>query len=139
MKMRTIQPIMLVEDDMVDVKTVARALKEIKVENQLVVAGNGEKALEYLRNPVNKRPCIILLDLNMPRMSGNEFLEIVKSDDNLRCIPVVILTTSGDQEDRHQMFYHGAAGYMIKPVDYLQFVEVIRGIDLYWTLSEFAA
>lgn len=138
MNMKTTQPILLVEDDVVDAKTVRRALKDINVKNDLVVAGNGEKALEYLRDGGSQRPCIIMLDLNMPRMNGNEFLEIVKADEALRRIPVVVLTTSRDERDRRQTFDQGVAGYMIKPVEYPQFVEVVRGINLYWTLSELA-
>jgi len=135
--MRSRKPILLVEDDRVDVMTVRRALKEIKVTNRLDVAGNGEEALAHLRDPHNESPCLILLDLNMPRMNGIEFLRVAKQDEALKKIPVVVLTTSRDEQDRLDSFDLGVAGYMIKPVDYAQFVEVIKTIDLYWTLSEF--
>ena len=79
---------------------------------------------------------VILLDLNMPKMNGIEFLRVAKSDEALKRIPVIVLTTSKDEQDRVNTFDLGVAGYMIKPVDYLQFVEVVRAIDLYWTLSE---
>lgn len=130
------KPILLVEDDRVDVMTVNRALKEIKVANPVVNLENGEEALKYLRDPGNVKPCIILLDLNMPIMNGIEFLEVVKHDSLLRRIPVVVLTTSGEQQDKINSFDLGVAGYMAKPVDYRQFVEVMRTIDAYWTISE---
>ena len=130
------KPILLVEDDKVDVMTVNRALKEIKVTNPVVNLENGEEALKYLRDPGNVKPCIILLDLNMPIMNGIEFLEVVKHDALLRRIPVVVLTTSGEQQDKVNSFDLGVAGYMAKPVDYRQFVEVMRTIDAYWTISE---
>lgn len=97
---------------------------------------NGEEALDYLRGPGKDRPCIILLDLNMPIMSGIEFLRIIKADHHLKRIPVIVLTTSEEQRDVIGSFDLGVAGYMRKPVDYQQFVETMRAIDLYWTLSE---
>jgi len=134
--MRNKKPILLVEDDRVDAMTVKRALKEIHMTNPLQICGNGEEALRFLREHPADRPCIILLDLNMPRMNGVEFLKIVKQDQSLRRIPVVVLTTSKEQQDRVDSFSYSVAGYMVKPVDYIQFVEVIRTIELYWTLSE---
>lgn len=130
------RPILLVEDDKVDAMTVKRALREIHLSNNLVHVGNGEEALAYLRDDSKSRPCIILLDLNMPRMNGIEFLNVDKRDVNLRKIPVIVLTTSKDERDRVESFNLGVAGYMVKPVDYHQFVEVIRTINVYWTLSE---
>jgi CheY-like chemotaxis protein len=130
------KPILLVEDDQVDVMTVVRALKEIDVGNPVVCVENGEAALTYLRDPDRERPCIILLDLNMPIMNGIEFLQAAKRDGALRSIPVVVLTTSAEQQDKASSFDCGVAGYMAKPVDYRRFVEVVRSIDLYWTISE---
>ena len=133
----TNKPILLVEDDQVDTMTVMRALKEIHVTNPLVHLENGEDAVNYLRDPQKEKPCIILLDLNMPIMNGIEFLQVVKNDDSeVRCIPVVVLTTSEEQQDKVNSFNLGVAGYMAKPVDYRQFVEVMRSIDAYWTISE---
>jgi CheY-like chemotaxis protein len=126
----------LVEDDLVDRMTVERALREIHVANTLEMVSDGQEALDFLRDAAREKPGIILLDLNMPRMNGIEFLEAVKHDDVLKRIPVVVLTTSKDERDRVDSFNLGVAGYMIKPVDYMQFVEVVRAIDLYWTLSE---
>ena len=134
--MRNSKPILLVEDDQVDAMTVKRALKELKITNLLDVEPNGEEALKFLRNPENVKPGIILLDLNMPKMNGIEFLQIAKKDDLLKMIPVVVLTTSEADQDKVDSFNLGVAGYMIKPVDYRKFVEVMKTIDLYWTLSE---
>jgi len=134
--MRGTEPILLVEDDQVDAMTVKRALREIKVTNRLDIVGDGEEALAFLGDPENERPCIILLDLNMPRMNGIEFLTVAKQDEALKRIPVVVLTASGEEQDKVNSFDLGVVGYMIKPVDYQQFVEVMRTIDLYWTLSE---
>lgn len=134
--MKAQQPILLVEDDRVDVMTIRRAMREIHLTNPIFVAGNGEEALAYLRDPARERPGIILLDLNMPKMNGIEFLEVAKGDPALRSIPVVVLTTSHQEQDKLQSYNFGVAGYMLKPVDYRQFVEVIRTINLYWTLSQ---
>jgi CheY-like chemotaxis protein len=134
--MKSKKPILVVEDDRVDAMTVKRSLKELNITNHVEIAGNGEEALAYLRNPQQEKPCIILLDLNMPRMSGMEFLRIIKHDQAFKRIPVVVLTTSRDEQDKIESFDLGVAGYMIKPVDYWQFVEVVKTINLYWTLSE---
>ncbi len=130
------RPILLVEDDQVDVMTIMRALKEIRVANTVVNMENGEDALAYLRDPETKNPCLILLDLNMPIMNGIEFLERVKQDPELRRFPVIVLTTSEEQQDKINSFNFSVAGYMAKPVDYRKFVDMMRSIDLYWTISE---
>lgn len=130
------RPILLVEDDQVDVMTILRALKEIHVVNPVVNVENGEAALAHLRDPAAERPCIILLDLNMPIMNGTEFLHQVKQDAQLKRIPVIVLTTSEEEKDKLDSFNLGVAGYMAKPVDYRRFVEMMRSIDLYWTISE---
>ena len=135
-QMRGNKPVLLVEDDKVDVMTVKRAFKTLHITNKLGIAGNGEEALSYLRNPENVEPCVILLDLNMPRMNGIEFLKIAKQDDYLRAIPVVVLTTSKEEQDKVDSFRFGVSGYIVKPVNYQKFVEAIKAIDIYWTLSE---
>jgi CheY-like chemotaxis protein len=131
-------PILLVEDDQVDAMTVKRALKEIHVTNPMVQAQHGEAALDYLGDTSKPRPCLILLDLNMPIMNGIEFLQVIKQHPEWRRIPVVVLTTSHEEEDKIASFDLSVAGYMAKPVDYQKFVEAIRTIDAYWTLSEVA-
>ncbi|HJV60592.1 MAG TPA: response regulator [Albitalea sp.] len=131
-------PILLVEDDQVDAMTVRRALKEIRVTNPLVQADNGEAAIKHLGDASQERPCLILLDLNMPIMNGIEFLQVVKAHAEWRRIPVVVLTTSQEEQDKIASFDLSVAGYMAKPVDYRKFVEAMRTIDAYWTLSEAA-
>ncbi len=134
--MRGNKPLLLVEDDEVDVLTVRRALRDLRVSNELLVAGNGEEALAVLEDPEVQRPALILLDLNMPRMNGLEFLRAARQRDILSNIPVVVLTTSRQDQDIFDGFNLAVAGYMIKPVDYRKFVEIMQAIDLYWTLSE---
>jgi len=126
---------MLVDDDDVDSIIVQRALNEIKVSNELIRKVDGEDALTHLRDENNPKPCVILLDLNMPRINGFEFLKIAKADENLKRIPVVVLTTSDVDQNIVDSFNLGVAGYIVKPVDYKQFVEAMRTVDMYWTLS----
>ena len=130
------RPLLLVEDDNVDAMTVKRAMDDVGVGESLVHLGNGEEALDYLRSEVNEKPCLILLDLDMPRMNGIEFLEEAKRDPSLRKIPVVLLTTSEQDCDIIKSFKNSVAGYMVKPIDYEQFVETVRAISEYWALSE---
>lgn len=129
------RPILLVEDDVVDVMTIRRALKELRVTNRVDHAEHGEAALAHLDGS-GERPCIILLDLNMPVMNGLEFLQAIKQDSRYRALPVIMLTTSEEHKDKLRSFDLGVAGYMAKPVDYRQFVEMMRSINLYWTISE---
>jgi len=133
---RSNKPVMLVEDDQVDVMTVRRAFKDLKITNQLITATNGEEALKILRNGISDFPCIILLDINMPKMNGHEFLSAIKKDDRLKMIPVIMLTTSAEEKDRAAGFSQNLAGYMIKPVDYNDFVELLRTINSYWAFSQ---
>ncbi|MCP4456099.1 MAG: response regulator [Planctomycetes bacterium] len=134
--MRNTKPVLLVEDDSIDAMTVRRAFKDLKLSNPLVHRINGEEALAYLGQSDSEMPCVILLDLNMPRMNGNEFLKGVKQDDRLKSIPVIVLTTSNEECDVVESYRMCVAGYIVKPVDYKKFVEAIRTINLYWTLSE---
>jgi CheY-like chemotaxis protein len=133
--MQNTRPVLLVEDDSVDAMTIKRSLQDLESKTMLVRSTNGEEALEYLRNPDNEMPCIILLDLNMPKMNGIEFLKIVKTDNRLKKIPVIVLTTSKEDSDIIESFELSVAGYMIKPVDYRQFVEAMRTLHSYWILS----
>lgn len=130
--------ILLVEDDKVDQMTIKRCLKEIGSNDALKITNNGEEALEYLKNEANERPEFILLDINMPRMNGIEFLKVAKSDESLCKIPVIVLTTSTEDKDRIETFSLSVAGYMIKPVEYSDFVETIRLVAQYWGRSETA-
>jgi len=128
--------ISLVEDDSIDVMKVTRAFKELQITSPLAHSINGKEALEHLRSESNKKPCIILLDLNMPKMNGIEFLKVVKADDEVKKIPVVVLTTSEEEQDVVESFNLGVAGYIVKPIDYKKFVDAIRVIHMYWTTSE---
>ena len=130
------KPILLIEDDQIDAMTVRRALKELHVTNPVTHVEDGEAALAYLHHAGKDRPCLILLDLNMPVMGGIEFLHAAKGEADLKRIPVVVLTTSEEQRDKVESFDLGVAGYIRKPVDYKQFVEIMRTIDAYWTVSE---
>jgi CheY-like chemotaxis protein len=134
--MKNSKPILLIEDDSIDVMKVKRALKDRNASNPLVNLENGEKALEYLDCKSTGKPCLVLLDLNMPGIDGFEFLRRVKNDQRLKKIPVVVLTSSQDEVDVVRSFDLGAAGYIVKPADYDKFVETLEIIDNYWTLNE---
>jgi CheY-like chemotaxis protein len=134
-RMKLNQAVLLVEDDVVDQMNVKQAFRDVKILNKLNIAVNGLEALNFLRTG-SELPCLILLDLNMPKMNGIEFLQELRKDEKIGALPVVVLTTSREDRDRVESFKLNVAGYMIKPVDYQQFVNVIRTIDLYWTLSE---
>lgn len=131
-----IKPILLVEDDQVDVMTVKRSLKQLHVLNPLVVTHNGEEALEYLNANDSELPCFILLDINMPKMNGLEFLKRIKKQIGLHDIPVIMLTSSLEQQDVDRSFELGISGYILKPVEYEQFVESIGILNAYWTVGE---
>ena len=134
--------ILLVEDDDLDVMNVQRAFKKNNILNPLFVAGNGLEALEMLRGVGGSAPTvpqerrIILLDLNMPRMNGIEFLRELRGDPALRLIPVVVLTTSDEDRDKVEASQLNVAGYIVKPVTLAHFIETMATLNKYWTLSE---
>jgi CheY-like chemotaxis protein len=136
--------ILLVEDDEVDVMTVQRAFKKGQIDSPLYFAGNGLEALEILRAspglpssmPPERR--LILLDLNMPKMNGIEFLHQLRADPILKHIPVVVLTTSNEERDRVQAYDLNVAGYMLKPVTFGTFVELMVMLNKYWAHCEMA-
>ena len=130
-----LKPVLLVEDDTVDAMTVKRALKELKVKNELIHTTDGKKALEYLRAPGNAMPCVILLDLNMPEMNGIEFLQAMKADSKLKEIPVVMLAASSEEKNIVETFHLGVAGYIFKPVDAKKLDE-FKPMKLYWTVEQ---
>lgn len=127
--------ILLLEDDIVDVMTIKRAIKQLAISNELIVRENGEEGIAFLENS-DDLPGIIFLDINMPKMNGIEFLEHIKQNKEWAQIPIVVLTTSKDQQDKLATFGHGISGYMVKPVDYPQFKDMIAIIKDYWNLSE---
>ena len=128
--------ILLVEDDDVDIMTIKRAFKDLKIINPLDVAKNGEEGISFLKDANTVKPGMILLDLNMPQMNGIEFLKVIKNDNALKSIPVVVFTTSNREKDTTESYNLGVAGYVVKPVAYTQFLEVLRTINLYWILCE---
>ena len=129
--------ILLVEDDEIDVTNVRRAFKKNNIYNPLWVAGNGVEALEMLRGEeIPRERRLVLLDLNMPRMNGIEFLRELRADPELRLIPVVVLTTSDDERDRVEAYQLNVAGYILKPVTLVNFVEAMATLNKYWTLVE---
>ena len=129
--------ILLVDDDEVDVMTVKRAFQKANITNRLFVASNGVEALEMLRSgaiPNSRR--LVLLDLNMPRMNGLEFLREVRNDSTLSSLTVVVLTTSNEDRDRVDAFQLNVAGYLLKPVTFHTFADVMATLNKYWTLME---
>lgn len=134
--MNSLHPILLVEDDAVDVMTVKRCFKQLKIPNKLEVAANGEEALLLLTTAQMPLPCIILLDINMPKMNGLELLERVKSLPTFKKTPVLMLTSSKEESDISKCFELGVAGYMVKPVEYQEFVGMLELMCAYWSTSE---
>ena len=129
--------ILLVEDDEVDVLNVRRAFQKNHIANPLFVASNGLEALEQLRgNMIPRERRIVLLDLNMPKMNGIEFLREVRQDEALKHTPVVVLTTSNDERDRIEAYNLNVAGYLLKPVTFSNFCEVMTALNKYWALVE---
>ena len=129
--------ILLVEDDELDVMNVRRAFKKNNIINPLYVAGNGLEALEMLQSgvvPGDRR--LILLDLNMPKMGGIEFLRALRADPNLHRMTVVVLTTSDEERDRVEAYNLNVAGYILKPVTLLAFVELMATLNKYWSVNE---
>jgi CheY-like chemotaxis protein len=128
--------ILLVEDNPGDVRLTQEVFKEGKIRNKLNVAWNGEEALAYLhregRFAQAPRPDIILLDLNLPRKGGREVLAEIKTDPRLKCIPVVILTTSQAEQDIAESYNQHANCYIVKPVELDQFINVVRTIEGFW-------
>jgi CheY-like chemotaxis protein len=129
--------ILLVEDDQVDVMNVKRAFDRNRISNPLFVAGDGVEGLDMLRSgkiPDERR--LVLLDLNMPRMNGIEFLRELRADKDLHLTPVVVLTTSDDERDKIDAYNLNVAGYLLKPVTFVNFVETMAALNKYWALVE---
>lgn len=128
--------ILLVEDDALDVMNVRRAFKQNKLTNKIHVAQNGLEALEVLRNGTLSQRHLVLLDLNMPKMNGIEFLRELRADENLQTTSVVVLTTSNEDRDRIEAYKLNVAGYLLKPVTFPSFVDLMATLNKYWTLVE---
>ncbi|MHC4226736.1 MAG: response regulator [Planctomycetota bacterium] len=134
--MKESRPILLVENDPVQAKAVERAFEALEVRCPYVHSTDGEEALVHLRHKKGEKPWLILLSLDLPGMTGVEFLEVVKSDEVLKMIPVVLLTASSHQDDITRSFELGAAGYMIKTSEHEGLLETIRTIVQYWSFCE---
>lgn len=135
--------ILLVEDDENDVLAVKRAFEKHQIGNPLFVVENGEEAMDFLKNEgefANKekypKPDLILLDINMPKMNGIEFLSLIKREEPLKTIPVVVLTSSKREWDKVESYKLGVNSYIIKPVDFDKFAEAILMINNYWSMTE---
>jgi len=133
------QTILLVEDNNDDAELTLRALKRANVKNPLIRTRDGEEALDYLfgrgayaGRDVRDLPAVTLLDINMPKISGLEVLKAIRADDRTRHLPVVVLTSSNEDKDRLNAYKHFANSYVIKPVDYEQFVTAASQLGLYW-------
>ena len=132
--------LLLIDDDEVDVMTVKRAFKKNNITNPLYIANNGLEALAMLRGTelpklLTGQRRLILLDLNMPKMSGIEFLRELRADPELKSMPVIVLTTSNEEQDKVEAYNLNVAGYIIKPVTFVSFVEAVATLNTYWTLS----
>lgn len=123
--------ILLVEDNPDDVALTLRAFQKNNIQNEVVVARDGVEALEYLFG-TEAMPQLVLLDLQLPRMDGHEVLRRLRADDRTRLLPVVILTSSSEERDLVEGYASGANSYVRKPVDFEQFTEAVRQLDLYW-------
>ena len=131
--------ILLVEDDEVDIMNVKRAFKKNNISNPLVVAHNGLEALDILRSSAvdAPKPKIVLLDLNMPKMGGIEFLKEIRNDPNLTFLSVFVMTTSNEDGDKIDAFNLNVAGYILKPLSMDRFIAAVSTLNSYWTLCEF--
>ncbi|MFT5846623.1 response regulator [Psychroserpens sp.] len=126
--------VLLIEDDTIEIMKLNRAMSSLNLKHQIFEANNGEDALQVLQKK-KIIPDIILLDLNMPKVSGIEFLTVLKNDDTLKYIPTIILTTSNNQKDLLECYKIGIAGYVLKPLKYEEYVSKIETLLSYWSIN----
>src|SRR5208337_1694255 len=132
--------ILLVEDDPKDVELTLTALEEYNLANEVVVTRDGEEALDYLYSRgdysgrSSENPAVMLLDLKLPKVDGLEVLHQIKSDERLRMIPVVVLTSSSEEKDMVASYRLGVNAYVVKPVDFHEFVNAIRELGIFWAV-----
>jgi len=132
--------ILMVEDDPKDIELTMTALEEYNLANEVVVARDGVEALDYLycrgqfKDRTNENPAVMLLDLKLPNVDGLEVLQQVKSDENLKMIPVVVLTSSHEEKDMVASYKLGVNAYVVKPVDFHEFVNAIRELGVFWAI-----
>ena len=138
--MNNLGRILLVEDDPKDVELTLMALEEYNLVNEVVVVGDGAEALDYLHCRGNfaartsGNPAVLLLDLKLPKVDGLEVLQQIKSDQNLRMIPVVVLTSSREERDMVASYKLGVNAYVVKPVDFHEFVNAIKELGVFWAV-----
>jgi CheY-like chemotaxis protein len=138
--MTELKRILLVEDNANDVELTLTALEENHLANEVVVASDGAEALDYLYRRGNYKmraeghPAVVLLDLKLPKVDGTEVLKIVKSDENLRAIPIVVLTSSREEVDVVTSYGLGVNAYVVKPVDFGEFVHAVKKLGLFWAV-----
>ena len=138
--MSNIGRILLVEDDPKDVELTLTALEEYNLANEVVVARDGEEALDYLYSRGNfttrsgDNPAVLLLDLKLPKINGLEVLQQVKTDEKLKMIPVVVLTSSHEEKDMVASYTLGVTAYVVKPVDFHEFVNAIKELGVFWAV-----
>ena len=132
--------ILMVEDDPKDVELTLTALEEYNLANEVVVVHDGDEALDYLHcrgayeTRSKENPAVMLLDLKLPKVDGLEVLKQIKSDDNLKMIPVVVLTSSREEKDMIASYKLGVNAYVVKPVDFHDFVNAIRELGVFWAI-----
>ncbi|PWG06780.1 response regulator [Polaribacter aquimarinus] len=127
--------ILLIEDNLIEIMKMKRTISFLKLNHTLHEAKNGEEALEILKDK-SKIPDIILLDLNMPKINGIEFLNIIKNNEDFKHIPTIILTTSDNQKDLFECYKIGVSGYILKPLKYDDYVKKIEVVLSYWSVNE---
>ncbi|WP_029585910.1 response regulator [Bradyrhizobium sp. URHD0069] len=132
--------ILLVEDDPSDVELTLTALGEYKLANEVVVTRDGQQALDYLHcegefnNRPNENPAVMLLDLKLPKIDGLEVLQHIRSDERLKLIPVVVLTSSHEEKDKLRSYTLGVNAYVVKPVDFHEFVNAVKELGVFWAV-----
>lgn len=138
--MKKIRRILMAEDDPKDIDLTLTALEEYNLANEVDIAHDGEEALDYLyfrgkyKDREKSNPAVILLDIKMPKVSGLEVLRKIKSDPNLKTIPVVILTSSRQEQDLVDGYNLGVNAYVVKPVDFHEFINAVKELGLFWAV-----
>jgi len=138
--MTTLGRILLVEDDPRDVELTLTALEDHKLANEVVVARDGQQALDYLRCQgeyiarARENPAVLLLDLKLPKVDGLEVLKAIRSDERLKLMPVVVLTSSQEEKDMVRSYTLGVNAYVVKPVDFHEFINAVKELGVFWAL-----
>jgi CheY-like chemotaxis protein len=139
--MNALKNILLVEDDLKDVKLTLKALTEYALVNNVVVVNDGEEALDYLyckgkyKNRPSDKPVVVLLDLKLPKVNGLEVLHQIKTDQHLKTIPVVVLTSSREERDLDECYKLGVNAFVVKPVDFSEFMNAVKYLGVFWILT----